>query len=1472
MNYYKNKIGACQHSDLSLSDSKYKKQRLKPMNQERLLTFSIALNRPVRNIESLKLQNEQTSTKASSNGKQRYQGKLCTSQKISKLSVQSALKSNLHSISNKRSRVQNKYRSNGFENTKIITPVDYSSRSLRTAINPALKLDHYVASINPKPLIKPKTLFFLRQRIRHMNRSLHFRHLTLRQLQFGIPSNEWPKPVHKIVQIANSPKISEIRRSKSKYKGTKYDQQLDKNEPIEDDDRTSADAQSSFSQFDEIDPIRSFGKFYRDVPTTSQDSINKRDGSSSDSRLQKSQTVSNIEKQFNDTDYLNSPQSENREWSDSVNKKTKGSKQTLVASLPDLRLNNSLRAHRTLKYEDKSMYHSHDYTLESNKNSKTLNKHEIGKTRNLSDDKIISFVNIEQMKTQSSDVADIPNNKYETTNECSSLIFDSHDFPETDHCDDVNKSDDFASSIECQINVDNIDILPDDMTNSDQSTYRNIIDGNKTDFTQSQLLVNLSKINKAVSTEHESPTAQKRPSSLKKSDIKPLNPSVCPCVREIRPSIKITSEDYNIAEQCPVVVESEINLGTSKEEELKDTSTFESSSEALKTFKSSKTNQIMFGKLNSIANIDKQACNSESLPDNDDQKVQEVENNISTCKSSCSLDISKSNESSTHSIECACSSDINSLEKANSQNLLIPDSSLCKCGSSDLFTSSSSKECLCSGDTSSTPVKINQHLHSPVSNCECNSIDLLKLSNDSIHTINCDCISDISLLQNQNLFIDKVSSCECGSDSISSDICEHDSQLSDNVNSLNGLDKHFTTIKLTNLKGDVSTQTDKQPSCSRFDAASSICIKTDTDSKVIGRDYQLQTFKTKGAKSVDCCMSREGFCPCCKEESITFSKPKEKMSEPASLRNLTPNRCLDLICNYLCENREIECKDCSLFNDLYAMLHDEPKILSKSKSEPRSDVDTVKPERQKKKSVKIKEAACIKLVESVPIPCDSCTLALPKCAKEALMVDFRQFQIVSIKEWPITNSASDQIEGLPKECLDLCLEEAHGVSVRKNDLMVCFSTELSRYCCPNTCFESNQCVVNEQTSIHKYRDDGHVTSLVYEKTKSIKCPSTIDNEAEPILQHESALSQPKATWKLDALLKNYSLYSDKSANATFKNQKCLVNPPLFMDLPVNNYDHNKAYNLGIIKYSKYKTYFEEYGSPNGIPVVVITDCPTNHATSFKQFCCADPDFFRIIMYHQLGHGLSRPKDVELHNPTELTCQLEELRSFLQINQWMLLASGFGCVLALFYRRMFACRVLLTLLTGLPNIEREVRKPLTLNPSDETKQLQSDQDIRKSESQFNESKDDQLRSIEYMQIWNCSIDSLNEILKQKWLSYLRSRKLLLCSSIWDDNETLSEDIQQDLILCYSNLFRNRFFLNDRWLNNMFNGDLDSVVTLIQPIIEDEVEHDLDYISKLIEMPKLEIILVKGTKHSKLKTLVQIYRLQFMEQTKLKLRRQ
>ena len=111
-------------------------------------------------------------------------------------------------------------------------------------------------------------------------------------------------------------------------------------------------------------------------------------------------------------------------------------------------------------------------------------------------------------------------------------------------------------------------------------------------------------------------------------------------------------------------------------------------------------------------------------------------------------------------------------------------------------------------------------------------------------------------------------------------------------------------------------------------------------------------------------------------------------------------------------------------------------------------------------------------------------------------------------------------------------------------------------------------------------------------------------------------------------------------------------------------------------------YIEESGNPQGVPVVFLHggpggSCEPGHRRFFN------PEAYRIILFDQRGCGKSRPHaNLEQNTTWDLVADLEKIREFLEVEQWVVFGGSWGSTLGLAYAQAHPERVLGLILRGI----------------------------------------------------------------------------------------------------------------------------------------------------------------------------------------------
>ncbi len=110
-------------------------------------------------------------------------------------------------------------------------------------------------------------------------------------------------------------------------------------------------------------------------------------------------------------------------------------------------------------------------------------------------------------------------------------------------------------------------------------------------------------------------------------------------------------------------------------------------------------------------------------------------------------------------------------------------------------------------------------------------------------------------------------------------------------------------------------------------------------------------------------------------------------------------------------------------------------------------------------------------------------------------------------------------------------------------------------------------------------------------------------------------------------------------------------------------------------------YVEQCGNPVGIPVVVLHGGPGGGCSpAMRRYF--NPQIYRIVLFDQRGCGRSRPHAGVAANTTwHLVADIEQIRTTLGIDRWIVFGGSWGATLALIYAQTHPDRVAALALRG-----------------------------------------------------------------------------------------------------------------------------------------------------------------------------------------------
>lgn len=131
------------------------------------------------------------------------------------------------------------------------------------------------------------------------------------------------------------------------------------------------------------------------------------------------------------------------------------------------------------------------------------------------------------------------------------------------------------------------------------------------------------------------------------------------------------------------------------------------------------------------------------------------------------------------------------------------------------------------------------------------------------------------------------------------------------------------------------------------------------------------------------------------------------------------------------------------------------------------------------------------------------------------------------------------------------------------------------------------------------------------------------------------------------------------------------------------YSASRARRSGWLRVSEvHEIYWEEFGNPHGKPAVFLHGGPGAGADK-RAHRFFDPETYRIVVFDQRGCGRSRPHASLVDNTTwHLVSDIEQLRAYLGIKQWLVFGGSWGSTLALAYAQTHPQRVTELVLRGI----------------------------------------------------------------------------------------------------------------------------------------------------------------------------------------------
>ena len=112
---------------------------------------------------------------------------------------------------------------------------------------------------------------------------------------------------------------------------------------------------------------------------------------------------------------------------------------------------------------------------------------------------------------------------------------------------------------------------------------------------------------------------------------------------------------------------------------------------------------------------------------------------------------------------------------------------------------------------------------------------------------------------------------------------------------------------------------------------------------------------------------------------------------------------------------------------------------------------------------------------------------------------------------------------------------------------------------------------------------------------------------------------------------------------------------------------NFVYDSGYISVDDvHEIYYEQYGNPNGKPILFLHGGPGSGCSIFQRKFF-DEKIHRVIFIDQRGSGKSKPYSETTKNTTkDLLNDIEKIRILLKIEKWLIFGGSWGSTLAILY--------------------------------------------------------------------------------------------------------------------------------------------------------------------------------------------------------------
>lgn len=114
----------------------------------------------------------------------------------------------------------------------------------------------------------------------------------------------------------------------------------------------------------------------------------------------------------------------------------------------------------------------------------------------------------------------------------------------------------------------------------------------------------------------------------------------------------------------------------------------------------------------------------------------------------------------------------------------------------------------------------------------------------------------------------------------------------------------------------------------------------------------------------------------------------------------------------------------------------------------------------------------------------------------------------------------------------------------------------------------------------------------------------------------------------------------------------------------------------------HQVWFEEYGNPKGIPVILLHGGP-GAGCNQKEVDFFDLEKWRVILLDQRGSGRSKPfLELKENTTQDLINDIERLRIYLNISKWVVYGGSWGTALGMAYGQAHPDKVIGFILRGI----------------------------------------------------------------------------------------------------------------------------------------------------------------------------------------------